>query len=778
MSIDFNYYPLVIDKSRKGIQTPGMLVSAAPRSANRHRREDLLAVFLRISGEHRYQAEEISALVQEAAHQFFQMQGSVTKAMQTICELVNKQMLASNIDQAYEGIQAKGSITLAVLHEQWLFIGQFGDSTAYKISAERFNTFGASEGQPESLGQMKHVQLRFYHCDISPGDLIILGGQPVDSWSASNLSGSASLSASALQRRLLSQAPAELEAMVIRCVQGSGQAIAGSWTENISSAGIKKTDDDTSQPAFSPGLLDTIPANEEEKIQNENIPQLSSHGEPETDLPLVEADEPAADGLAPEEDEIPVLAGETEQQLSSARASSSANPALLKLARTWMNAKTLMSKIRLFNSKIRQRIFRNQQASLTGTVPLITLLIALAVPVGLVIASVSVYTRTGKEEQYSAYFNQAQEVYELAENVADAQKKHAYWAQTVELVSRAEEFKVTRDSRLLFEQAQFLMDEMDLAARLEFRPALTSFLPQGTVISRIRSSYSGMYLLDKTSGSVLRLFLNVKGFYDVDDAFKCAPRPYGEVIVTKLVDFITLPANDDNYKVMAIDAQGNMLYCRSDDPPISKTLTPPEGGWGRIAALGYDQDVLYILDAENSAIWMYAGKNPNKMEVPGATGVFFVESPIQFLDEDIPDLQGGVDMAINQHELFVMHEDGHMTLCRYNPIKEVRLTECQDPAPYTDNRIGRENKKPWIFMDASFMMMQDIKVPTLSIFILDIQEPSVFQFSFQLNLEQTLRIMQNKNYPLPGSPPSGFGVTPDMEIILAFDNRLYLAPTR
>ena len=197
-----------------------------------------------------------------------------------------------------------------------------------------------------------------------------------------------------------------------------------------------------------------------------------------------------------------------------------------------------------------------------------------------------------------------------------------------------------------------------------------------------------------------------------------------------------------------------------------------------IAALGYDQDTLYVLDSQNSAIWMYAGKNPNKMDVPGVTGIFFRESPIRFLDEDIPDLKGGVDLAVNQQELYVLHEDGHVTLCRYSPIKEVRMTECQDPAPYTDNRVGREDRKPWIFMDTRFTMMQDLKVPTQSIFILDTEDPSVYQFSFQLNLERTLRITRNKNYPLPDTPPSGFGVTPDMELILAYDNRLYLAPMR
>jgi hypothetical protein len=663
-----------------------------------------------------------------------------------------------------------------------MFLGQYGAATAIKISEERFDSFGAAEESPEFLGQMKRIQPRFSQSAVSPDDVLILCGRPPATWTASNLAGSQSLAAPALKRRLLSQAPADLEAVVIRCTEGSGQAITGSWAEEI-------PPDKKETEAGEGTHLEIIPEATAE-IMTEAESQTVQHGnyQPESISPEIEPADQAEEVIALGEgetilvsEEIPVLAGETEQARLGFPASASTatgSPFLLGIARAWMNAKTVIAKIRLFGGKATPGFLKKQNSGLITNTPMLAVLVALILPVGLIIMGVSVYMRTGKAEQFESYFSQAQESYALAEKEKDPLQRHAYWAQTVELASKAEEFNVTRDSRLLFEQAQFLMDEMDLAARLEFRPALTSFLPQGVVVSRIRSSFSGLYLLDVTSGSILRLFLNTKGFYDIDEGFKCSPGPYGLVTVTELVDFITLPANEDNHRVAGVDGQGNLLYCRSDAPPVSNTLTPPDGGWGRIAALGYDQDTLYILDSQTSSLWMYAGKNPNKMDVPGATGIFFVESPIRFLDEDVPDFKGGVNLAVNQAELYVLHEDGHMTLCRYSPTKEVRLTECQDPAPYTDNRVGREDRKPWIFMDAHFTMMQDLKVPTLSIFILDTQDPSVYQFSFQLNLERTLRITRNKNFPLPDTPPSGFGVTPDMELILAYDNRLYLAPMR
>ena len=329
---------------------------------------------------------------------------------------------------------------------------------------------------------------------------------------------------------------------------------------------------------------------------------------------------------------------------------------------------------------------------------------------------------------------------------------------------------------MLYEQAQFLLDEMDLAARLDFRPALTQFFPEGVVISRIQASSSGVYLLDKTSGSALRIFLNSKGFYEIDDEFKCAPGPYGLETLTDLVDFVILPANSDNFRIMALDTQGNLLYCRPGELAVSRTLSEPENGWGRIIGVAYENDTLYVMDADKDAVWMYAGKDPNKPDVETATGIVFSESPIKYLDEDVPDLGGAIDLVVNQEDLYVLHADGHMTQCRYSADKKVRLTECQEPSPFTDNRVGRTDKKPWIFADASFSMAQATRLPNASIFLLDTTGQSIYQFSYQLNLERVLRAQYNKNYPVPASSPSGFGITPESDLFLAFDNRLFIAP--
>jgi len=242
------------------------------------------------------------------------------------------------------------------------------------------------------------------------------------------------------------------------------------------------------------------------------------------------------------------------------------------------------------------------------------------------------------------------------------------------------------------------------------------------------------------------------------------------------VDFVILPANQDNYRVMAVDAQGNLLYCRPGELAVSRKLSAPGNGWGRIIGVAYDNDTLYVLDADKDAVWKYAGKDPNKPDVETATGIVFSESPIKYLDEDVPDFGGAIDLVVNQEDLYVLHADSHITQCRYSADKVVRLTECQDPSPYTDNRVGRLDKKPWVFTDASFTMAQATRPANASIFLLDTTGQSIYQFSYQLNLERVLRAQDNKNYPVPDSAPSGFGITPESDLFLAFDNRLFIAP--
>jgi len=777
MNLDFQYLPLAYTEGEERSDFPGYLVQSAPRSAHRHRRSDLLALVLKLDGKHGYSKDEIDLLTDQAAALFFNTQGSVTRAQQEMTDWVNNQLFERNMDRGYEGIRAVGSLNTAVLHKGQLFISQFGHAGAHLIRPDVFEEFGINEGKTESLGQSKHIQTRFFQAEVSDKDLLLMSADPPDAWTGYAFTGIGKLTVGQLKRRLLNQVSDSLEALVIRFEKGAGHVIKKSWgtTQNPDVSEIIK---ELKIPVISDDLNEKkqhaqLKEDEEKAVETVSSPESSK----QTDSMKMESDLQARTiQVTPGETARPA-ADKTEEENAPLTTNDAAPKWLIWLARQWMNMKTTRAKMRLFFSNLFSK-FENSSGTKLQYSPILLTFLAAAIPIVIILSSWVVYQRTGKTQQFEIYLKQAQEEADLAKAESDLMAEYEHWAKAFEYIILAESYDINSDSRALFEQAQYRIDEMDLAARLDFRPALTDFFPEGVVICRIQASSSGVYLLDATSGSIIRIFLNSKGFYEIDNEFQCLPGPYGLVNVTNLVDFVTLPANDENYKIMAVDAQGNLLYCRPGKLPDSRTLSAPTSGWGQIIGITYGHNLLYVLDSVNESAWLFEGKDPARLTVEGASGIVFSESPIPFFDEEIPDLKGAIDLVINQEDLYILHADGQMSNCLYSPNKNLHLTSCEDPMPYTDNRVGRDTKKPWIFMDASFSMMEQAASPNASLFILDQASSGIYQFSLQLNLERTLKIQPNRSYPVPDKPPSGFGLSTDLEMFLAFDNQLFIAPLR
>jgi hypothetical protein len=57
--------------------------------------------------------------------------------------------------------------------------------------------------------------------------------------------------------------------------------------------------------------------------------------------------------------------------------------------------------------------------------------------------------------------------------------------------------------------------------------------------------------------------------------------------------------------VVALDADGTLLYCAPGQTPASSQLTPPDTGFGRIDAIAVTNEVLFVLDPKANAVWLY-----------------------------------------------------------------------------------------------------------------------------------------------------------------------------
>jgi hypothetical protein len=251
--------------------------------------------------------------------------------------------------------------------------------------------------------------------------------------------------------------------------------------------------------------------------------------------------------------------------------------------------------------------------------------------------------------------------------------------------------------------------------------------------------------------------------YELDLQFKCGPGKAGTALIGPLLDIAALPPNNDfKATVLGIDAGGNLEYCAPGVAGFSSTqLMAPDANWGKINRMVLYQDVLYVMDPMVNAVYRFFGDQ----------GSAFTTAPRLYFENQVPTMGDVIDMAVDQEYLYLLHEDGSMTTCSDAGFSTV----CSDPAPYGDSRQGRMTE-PLRFDDARFLRLQATQPPDPSLYVLDQEADSIYQFSLRrLNLQRQYRPVLNPDYPLPERQVTGFAMTPNRKVLLAFGNQAFYA---
>ena len=418
----------------------------APAIAHRHRQHDLLAMLLTVSGDHRYDPEEIQTITREAAESFFHIQGSVTRAMQAVADALNKPIFDRNLDRGYEGVRALGTLNLAVLHNNWLFLAQVGRTQAVFINPAMVDILAEPSDSGDYLGLSKRIQVRLAQTEAQPGDMLLFCEQPPASWTVSNLAGSCGLSMPQVKRRLLNQVTASLETLLIRFADGRGQVEAGDWEESPAQSPAEA---ESPVSAWPEETLPQIPeAQPVEPVEPASQPFYMPAGEQLNEIPDADdfpsetddfqtrqpqAEEPAepdTNFMAGEQVEsVTVIAGETERPSAREDAAPAVPPLssgygsfTVALAKTWMKFKAWNANLRNRSQRLTGR-FRNVQPSQPplgpGSPPLLMVILAVAIPLVLTLASLTVYNQSGRSQEHQKLMSEAQQ----AVNIARAQRR-------------------------------------------------------------------------------------------------------------------------------------------------------------------------------------------------------------------------------------------------------------------------------------------------------------------------------------------------------------------
>jgi hypothetical protein len=391
-------------------------------------------------------------------------------------------------------------------------------------------------------------------------------------------------------------------------------------------------------------------------------------------------------------------------------------------------------------------------------------MIVVLIPLIAIAISTVVYNEVGRPAEYARYYKLAQDEAVKTIGQDNVLEVRRAWEATLYWLDEAEKYQVTGASDALRRQAQASIDQIDKVVRLNFQPALPSQLSSTVKITRLVASESDVFMLNSANGTILRAYLTGRG-YELDVNFRCSPGIYGEnpTQVTALVDLVSMPrANLYGALVAGIDAQGHLLYCAADVEPTAVTLPVPPTGWKQITSIWFDNNNLYVLDPSANAAWSYVGDQ----------GLFDLP-PTFFFGEQIPPMGDVIDMAVSGDDLYLLHSDGHLTICRLS-LLTVSPTRCTEPAIYRDTRPGKEPAT--VLPDAIFTQLAITAPPDSAVALLEPNTPAAFRFSArELELRNQLRAYPGKDNPLPAARVDAMGFSPNHILFILVDNRLYYA---
>jgi len=798
MTLDLTLSPLYRINGQEIASLPGLIALTPPPNAVRGREKDRLIAYLLLTGNSTFSTSEYMQVAKNAANIFYQTSGSLTSALRTAADLVNKTLLERNMTSSRSGQYAVGWLTLAALRDTQYTIALSGPMHAYWFGQNEMRHIYEPVTSGKGLGTNQTTNVHYSQTTLSAGDRLLFLGRVPDAWN-STLNDPSPSSLDAMRRRLITLTHEDLNAVLIQATDGAGIL---NLLNGMSEPKTVKQEDVTPPPP-TPQLThpqeavptpEVFPATPSAHIvqpsayaiplQQEEAPYttpLASLPQTQSTAPRgfpasIPRIQPGSSEAVIKETVLPVL--EAQENLEVEK------PAVQKKeiepqtprepsARTRQTARALATGIQStrrlsesFGTRLKNflpRLLPNTEASEPAAPSNATMMfMAILIPLMVVTIASVVYLRYGRSQQYETYLRQAQGMREQAVTLSNPVEQRQAWEHILLNVDIAESHSKTSETIALRQEAEANLDKLLGITRMQFNPAFSSDL--GIDISRMAVSETDLFLLNAANGEALRAQSsnNGRGF-QIDTTFNCKPGVYGNYTVGALVDIVTLPAlNSVNASLLGIDAAGNLLYCAPGQVAQAIPLPPPDTNWGRVTAFTLSNGNLYVMDAPARAVWVYNGKDGT-----------FVDRPYFFFGGQTPEKQDVIDLIISGDDLYMLHSDGHLSTCSYSRI-ESKPTRCQDPVPLVNPFAAYQDTD--LFASAHFTQMLFTALPDQSILLLDADTQGVLRFA-QRSLE-----LQNQFRPTTGAansvspgPVGAVAVGPNHVLYLAVGGQVYFA---
>jgi hypothetical protein len=761
--MDLKILPISKRAGKERPQITGLHVAQKPRRPARGRRPDALVLYLDIQGNAPIAPEGVDKLLKHLAQTYYKTSGTVTTAMRKAAVALNQYLLDRNLRNTSSGQQSVGVLTMATMRNDHLYLGHCGPAHSFLISAEGVRYFYDDQSANRGLGLGRATPLRYFQTELKMGDTLLLTTQPPATWRPETLSGLHKGDVHKIRHHLLGASGPDLETVLLQTAPGEG-------TLHLLSP---RSAPPPQQPAHRTAEKPTSP---EPAAAQGRKPIITPAPESPAPAPTEKAqaveertrEARASRAVQPVSDTGAASAG-GRQVATPAKKTTQSSQVVPQKPRQGINLQPLIRALgavsaalgaalgwasRVLGTLFRRMIPLDAISSLPSSVMAFT---AIAVPLVVVAVATVVYFQRGVSGQYQTYYNQAAETALQAQELEDPQARRSAWTSVLLYLDQAEKYNTTQDSQALRAEARRVFDQLDSVTRLAFQPAIAGDLPASFRIEAIDAAQGEIFLLDGDSGNISRAFSTARG-YELDTTFQCGNDFPGGQMASALIDLVSVPADSSlDASVLGIDASGNILQCSPGEPPLYTPLTPPVTGWGVIKGFTLHLGHLYVLDPDNNAVWIYWNND-------------FSQAPQLFFAQEVPPMEDVIDLTVEKDDLYLLHEDGHLTLCTFSALG-VSPTHCTDPAPYVDSRPGRENLP--LIPEAPFTSVHATQPPDPSLFLLEPQSRAIYHFSLrQLTFQRQFR-PQDPQY---SGQASAFTLTPDGRIaFLALGNELLYA---
>ncbi len=818
MALDLTLAPLYRINGQELPSLPGLLALTPPPGAARVRSQDRLVAYLLLTGNAVFSASEYMQLAQDAVNVFYQTSGSLTNALRAATEYVNKTLLDRNMSTSGRGQYANGWLTLAALRDSQCTVSISGPMHVYWFGQDEARHIHEPGTSGKGLGIGQSTNVYYAQVALNVGDRMLLAGRIPSAWE-STLEDSHPSSVDAMRRRLSTLTRDDLNSILIQATDGAGGLHLLKGIPEI-----KEEKQEEAPPP--PSLISKLPHRQEAEstpVQVDSIPEEPAPVPEETENQTAHYLQPSAYAIPPQKEEsfaqeqtqsnplaglprthgtaprefpasIPRVQSKPQIDVSAAGTpNEEAAPEMEETAeeniaepqkveepavprepsvRTRQTAKVLASGIQAtrrmsetFGQKLRNflpRLLPNAEAA-DSSVPSTTLMGFMAVLIPLIVVTIMfvVYWRYGRSEQYDTYLRQAEQSKAQAVTLTNPVEQRVAWENVLLNVDKAETHRETSETITLRREAEQNLDQLLGITRLQFNAAFSS--KPNIDVSRMAASETELFLLNADNGEALRAFSATGGRgLQLDTTFNCRPGVYGNYTVGALVDILALPGlNAINATMLGIDANGNLLYCAPGMVAQAIPLPTPDTNWGRVTGFTLDNGNLYVLDAPARAVWVYNGKDGT-----------FVDRPYFFFGKQTP-TQDVIDFIISGDELYMLHGDGHLSICSYTTV-ESSTSQCQDPLPLVNPFSAYQDID--LFGTAHFTQMFFAALPDQSILLLDADTQGVMRFSPRsLELQNQFRPATGASGSIPSGPAGAMAVSPNHVLYLAVDGQIYFA---